>query len=141
MNSPCAPSPAQSRVPGQRVGLLSLGALVLLLAACATLAPGTDPIVVRTEQTLKIGSAVYDAGMTWCEGHVSALSPAALKLANDIRVAYPPAYRATDSALQLYKAGKGGDVLGQMAELDRIARELMTLVKLAGGPDLTGGAK
>ena len=116
-------------------------ALIIVLTACATVAPGSDPVVVRTEQTLKISSAVYDAGMTWCEGHVAMLSPAALKLANEIRVAFPPAYRATDSDLQLYKAGKGGDVLGQMAELDRLARELMTLVKLAGGPDLAGGAK
>ena len=112
---------------------------VLALVGCTTVAPGSDPIVVRTEQTLKISSAIYDSGMTWCEGHAALLSPAMLTLANQIRVDFPPAYRATDSALQVYKSTKAGDPLGQVAELERLIHELMTLVKLAGGPDLTGG--
>ena len=110
---------------------------LLLLSGCATLAPGADPIVVRTEQALAASTPIYDAGMTWCERNVPKLSPAALKLVNEIRVMFPPVYRSTDSALQLYKAGKGGDPLGQLAELERLTRELLTLVKLAGGPDLT----
>ncbi len=121
----------------------ALAALFLFtLAGCATLQPGQDPIVVRTEQALKASTPIYDAGMTWCEQNAAKLPPAALKLANAIRVDFPPAYRAVDAGLQLYKAGKGGDPLGQLAELERLTRELLTLVKLAGGPDLTaGGAK
>lgn len=122
-------------------GLLVVPALftLLLFSACATLAPGADPKVVRTEQALEVSLALYDAGMTWCEGHPAKLSAEAAKVAEGIRVGFPLAYRTTDSALQLYKAGKGGDPLKEVDELERIARQLVELVKLAGGPDLTAG--
>lgn len=137
---PLDPGAPRAQHASSRTRLTLIACLVgplFLLSGCATLAPGADPVVVRTEQVLQAAPAVYDAGMTWCEGHVAQLSPASLKVANDVRVAFPHAYRAADSALQLYKAGKGGDPLGQLAELERLTRELMTLVKLAGGPDLT----
>jgi hypothetical protein len=133
-----------SRGIGRRVPLsraLPVFLLALSLGACATLAPGEDPIVVRTEQTLEASLAVYDAGMTWCEANPQHLTPAAANVAETIRTAFPPAYRSLDSALQLYKAGKRKDLLSETDEIRKLIEQLMLIVKLAGGPDLAGGAK
>lgn len=111
--------------------------LLVVLSACATLAPGADPVVVRTEQALEVSLAVYDAGMTWCESHPQMLTADAAKIAEAVRTAFPPTYRSVDSGLQLYKAGKGGPP--DDGDLSRLVRQLAELVKLAGGPDLTKG--
>lgn len=115
--------------------------LVVLAAGCATLLPGEDPIVVRTEQTLEASLAVYDAGMTWCKANPQHLTPGAAQVAETIRTAFPPAYRSLDSALQLYKAGKRKDILAETDEIRKLIEQLLLIVKLAGGPDLAGGAK
>lgn len=115
--------------------------LALSLASCATLLPGEDPIVVRTEQTLEASLAVYDAGMVWCKANPQHLTPAAAKIAESIRTGFPPAYRSLDSALQLYKAGKRKDLLSETDEIRKLIEQLLLIVKLAGGPDLAGGAK
>lgn len=126
-------------VPLPRVALALF--LVVGMAGCATLAPGEDPIVVRTEQTLEASLAVYDAGMTWCKANPQHLTPAAAQVAETIRTAFPPAYRSLDSALQLYKAGKRKDLLAETDEIRRLIEQLLLIVKLAGGPDLAGGGK
>lgn len=115
--------------------------LVVLAAGCATLLPGEDPLVVRTEQTLEASLAVYDAGMVWCKANPQHLTPAAAKVADSIRTGFPPAYRSLDSALQLYKAGKRKDLLAETDEIRRLIEQLMLIVKLAGGPDLAGGGR
>lgn len=116
-------------------------AAVLLVSSCATLAPGADPIVVRTEQTLEASLAVYDAGMTWCKANPQHLTPGAAAVAETIRTGFPPAYRSLDSALQLYKAGKRKDLLAETDEIRKLIEQLLLIVKLAGGPELAGGAK
>jgi hypothetical protein len=115
--------------------------LLAVLSACASVAPGEDPIVVRTEQTLEASLAVYDAGMVWCKANPQHLTPAAAKVAETIRTGFPPAYRSLDSALQLYKAGKRKDLLAETDEIRKLIEQLLLIVKLAGGPDLAGGAK
>lgn len=126
-------------VPLRRAAALSAIFLVLALGACATLAPGADPIVVRTEQGLEAALAVYDAGMVWCKANPQHLTPEAAKVAETIRTGFPPAYRSLDSALQLYKAGKRKDLLSETDELRRLVEQLLLIVRLSGGPDLTGG--
>lgn len=115
--------------------------LCLALSSCATLLPGEDALVVRTEQTLEASLAVYDAGMTWAKANPQMLTPEAAKIVNGIRVGFPPAYRSLDSALQLYKAGKRKDLLAETDEIRTLIEQLLLIVKLAGGPDLAGGAK
>ena len=118
-----------------------LALCLFALVGCATILPGEDKLVVRTEQTLEASLAVYDAGMTWCKANPQHLTPAAAKVAETIRTAYPPAYRSLDSALQLYKAGKRKDLLAETDEIRKLIEQLLLIVKLAGGPDLAGGAK
>ena len=142
---PASSASGRSLLLRERGVLLSRVALALFLvvgmAGCATLAPGEDPIVVRTEQTLEASLAVYDAGMTWCKANPQHLTPAAAQVAEAIRTGFPPAYRSLDSALQLYKAGKRKDLLAETDEIRRLIEQLLLIVKLAGGPDLAGGGK
>ena len=134
------PSPTRSTGRGRSLArALPAVLLVLALASCATLLPGEDPVVVRTEQTLEASLAVYDAGMTWARANPSLLTPEAAKVVNGIRVGFPPAYRSLDSALQLYKAGKRKEILAEMDEVRTLIEQLLLIVRLAGGPDLTGG--
>ena len=145
MNPTSRSSRESTSVRGHAV-LLSRGVPTLLLAlalvlavGCATLLPGEDPIVVRAEQTLEASLAVYDAGMTWCKANPQHLTQEAAKVAEAVRTGFPPAYRSLDSALQLYKAGKRKDLLSESDELRRLVEQLLLIVRLAGGPDLTGG--
>lgn len=140
MNSLRVPSPTRlSLLRGGRLTAVPALLLVFALVGCATLAPGADPVVVRTEQALEAALAVYDAGMTWCEGHQAELTPEAAKVAEAVRTGFPAVYRSVDSGLQLYKAGKGAPP--DPAELNRLVLQLTELVRLAGGPDLTGGKR
>ncbi len=137
MNNSRVLSPARVS-PGGRVASALALFLALTLVGCATILPGEDKLVVRTEQTLEASLAVYDAGMTWCKANPQHLTPAAAKIAETIRTAYPPAYRSLDSALQLYKAGKRKDLLAETDEIRKLIEQLLLIVKLAGGPDLAG---
>jgi hypothetical protein len=115
-------------------------AIALLAGACATLAPGEDPIVVRTQQTLAIGQDVYDWGMSWCTANAGKFSPAGLALVNDARVKFPPAYRTLDTALDGYKAGKTADLQGALEAFNSVVTQVQVLVLNAGGPDLKADA-
>lgn len=114
--------------------------MVVLFTACAAVAPGNDPVVVHTQQTLAIGQAVYDTGMAWCTANAGKLSPSGLALANKIRVDFPLAYRALDTALDVYKAGKAGDYDTALKNFTGLVAQLSTIVTLAGGPDLQAAA-
>ena len=116
--------------------LLAVG----LLAACATVQPGQDATTVHTQQTLAIGQNVYDWGMAWCQTNAGTFSPAGLTLVNKIRVDFPPAYRALDTALDSYKAGKAGDLQGALDKFTSLFEQLQALVTSAGGPDFKAQA-
>lgn len=113
---------------------------VLCLSACATVGQGEDPVVVHTQQTLAVGQAVYDSAMAWCTANAANLSPAGLTLVNKLRVDFPPAYRALDTALDLYKAGKTGDYAAALTKFEDLVGQLTALVTSAGGPDLKAAA-
>lgn len=137
---PCAsPAPHGMAFPPPRVlrgGRGFLLVVAVLLSACATIQPGQDPLVVRTEQFLKVSPAIYDTALAWASRNSSSMSPATLKMVNDFRVAFPVAYRTTDAALQVYKSNGTGDVLGQITALRDLIVQMNTIVKAFGGPDL-----
>ncbi len=120
-----------SRVPR---GFLAV-ALVLVVSGCASIQPGQDATVVRVEQVLKVAPTIYDQTMEWAKRNASTMNPKTLEIVNKLRVAFPPAYRATDAALQTYKANGTGDVLGQIAALRELILQMTTLVSALGGPD------
>lgn len=116
--------------------------LVLALAACATLAPGAREVVVRTEQTLKISTAIYDSGLDWCRANAGVLSPGMLTVVNRVRTGFPIVYRGADSLLDSYKAGQAAEAAlnAKVSEVEALATELATTVSVAGGPDLKAAA-
>ncbi len=123
------------------VALVLLTVVMVAGASCTTVAPGEDPVVVRTQQSLTIGQNVYDTGMAWCKANAANLSPAGLALANKIRVDFPLAYRALDTALDTYKAGKTGDLQTALDRFTELVGQIQGLVASFGGPELTGTAK
>jgi hypothetical protein len=83
---------------------------------------------------------VYDSAMAWCTANAANLSPAGLVLVNKIRVDFPPAYRALDTALDLYKAGKVGDYAAALTKFEDLVGQLTALVTSFGGPDIKAAA-
>lgn len=126
------------RIRSQTIVLALL--VAVLVTACATIKQGEDPVVVRAQQTLAIGQEVYDSAMTWCRANAASLSPPGLVMVNKLRVDFPPAYRALDTALDAYKAGKAGDYIAALEHFTELVGQLTALVKSAGGPDLKAQA-
>jgi len=126
------------RVCAALSALVLLGSLGLALATSGC-AHATDPLVVDTERILIVSPTVYDELMLWADRNDAILTPAAKATFSRIRGAFPPAYRSLDSALQVYKAGRSGDLLAARDELDRMLVEANALVIAFGGPDLIGG--
>lgn len=109
---------------------------VVLLAALLGCAHG---LVVSSEQFLKAAPAVYDSGMTFAEQNKGTLPLATLKVFEEIRVQFPPAYRAFDAGLELYvKSGQADHAAldAKRAALEQIVNSIVDLVLANGGPDL-----
>jgi hypothetical protein len=86
--------------------------MVVGCSGCATLAPGADPVVVRAEQTLSASLDVTTALLTLEKDHPAtfdAAIPGAHKVAEDLRVKFPPAYHEGERLLETYKANKSID--------------------------------
>ena len=134
MNPPRTHSPVRPRVPGRRHGLLSLVAAAIFLAACAH-----NSFVVNSQRALTVAPSIYDGAMTFAEQNKAKLSTETLLVFERIRVQFPPAYRALDSALSTYIAtGKTDPAAVNVAkrEVDTLIANICVLVALNGGPDL-----
>lgn len=110
--------------------------VVLVLAASVSCGRG---FIVTSEQVLQAAPAVYDAGIAFARDNKATLAPSTLKVFEEVRVQFPPVYRAYDSALELYiKSGKTDRAAldEKRAALDRIVEAIVQLVAVNGGPDL-----
>ncbi len=123
------------QISGRRV-LLSRAALALFLVAAIGCGHG---FIVTSEQVLQAAPAVYDAGMTFAKDNKATLPLATLKVFEQIRVQFPPVYRAYDSALEIYVKSDRTDRKAldeKRAALDQIVESIVHLVSANGGPDL-----
>lgn len=111
--------------------------LLVFSVGCQTINPTEDKLVVRTEQALKISLPIYDKGMDWYMKNYQTLPQGTKDVFLVINKEFPPVYRATDDALQLYKAHKDNDLLTQIDKLNSLVAQLLTLVKINGGPDFS----
>lgn len=113
---------------------------VLLISGCAALAPGADPVVVRTEQTLAASDAVYRDAMAYYfrPGVAPTLSPQVTAVFEKVRTGFDRPYKATQAALNAYKAGKGGDPLGVARELAALVNELLGYIPANALKDSNG---
>ena len=79
---------------------------IVVLQGCASVAPGSDPVVVRTEQALKASDEIYRQAMEFwfTPGVAPALSTPVSKALEAVRVGFDPAYKAVQGTLDTYKA-------------------------------------
>jgi hypothetical protein len=103
---------------------------------------GCSGFVKNAEVVLQTAPTAYDTAMTFAEQNKTQLSHETLLKFETVRVQFPPAYRAFDSALATYiKSGSKdpADVKVLMDEVNRLIGQLQLLCVLNGGPNL--GAK
>lgn len=81
----------------------------VLLTSCATITPGSDPVVVRTEQTLTAADAIYAESMRYyfAPGVAPNLGPDTVKIFEAVRTGFDPAYKEVQKALDSYKRIRG----------------------------------
>lgn len=113
--------------------------LALALAGCATLAPGADPKVVRTEQALASADVAYAVVMEWYfrPGVVPLLKPDQIKALELVRTGYGPAYAAVQGALDGYKAGRAEGLTEKKAALKALLEEAGKVLTAHAGPLLS----
>lgn len=110
--------------------------LPIFILGCVQPKPGENETVIRVEQFLKGSTIVYDEAMTWYKDNHTKLSPETKDVFKFVHKNFPDTYRATDSALQLYKANQANDLQTQFSELQKLIISLTTVIKVNGGPDL-----
>ena len=97
---PAYPPPAGGAVAA--LGLLLGGSL---LVGCGTVAPGSDAVVVRAEQTIEAAFEVVDSFLLW--EHQTPDAPVEVKrAANELRVGFPASHRAAVALVKTYKTSK-----------------------------------
>lgn len=114
--------------------------IVLLATACRT-----ATFIETSEDVLRVAPVAYDTAMTFARENKAKLSRETLEAFETVRVQFPPAYRAFDSAFAAWlKSGKKDDpaqVRMLRDEVDRLVQQLQALVTINGGPKLGGGGK
>lgn len=90
----------------------------MAVVGCATLAPGADPYVVRAEQALRAGDALYVDGMAYyfTPGVAAGMSPNVKAIFEAVRTGFDPAYKDLQGALDSYKAVKAAIAAGQVGD-------------------------
>jgi len=88
--------------------------LLVLLVGCATVSPGTDPLVVRAEQTTKIAFEVIDQFLAWEYNNRATLDKEVTQVANEIRLAAPDAIRMLRAVTKAYKAQRDPETKTQL---------------------------
>lgn len=120
-------TPTRSRVPGQRLGLLSLGALVLLLVGCTGVPAPTAcyQIVGATVHSVDVGMTV--AGDLYRAGKLTDAQKAKLVAAHDV---YRPAAQAAVAGCKVVQAQ--GDIDKVVAQLHVASDRLLESLVAAG---------
>lgn len=122
----------------RRIAVITVAAILLSACAAATFRE-------NAEDFLRVSPVAYDTAMTFAKENKAKLPLETLKVFEAVRVQFPPAYRAFDSALAAWiAAGSKGDpveVKKLQAEVDRLLKQLDALMVLNGGPNLNLGGK
>lgn len=121
----------------QARGAALLVVVLVLTAACASVAPGEDPVVVRAEQALRAGDAIYRESMAYwySPGVAPTFSPEVSQVFETVRVGFDPVYKDTQKTLDTYKdvrraiaAGKAGDQVAAAKAVTDAVTKLAALV-------------
>ena len=86
--------------------LSAIAVLCLVLAGCATLDPGQDPVAVRAEQTTVIAFDVLDTFVNWERTNEFLVGPDVNRFADEIRRQAPVWLTAARELTKTYKANR-----------------------------------
>ncbi|TAL44258.1 MAG: hypothetical protein EPN91_04725 [Salinibacterium sp.] len=119
------------RISRRLVAVIALAVLI----GCASLAPGEDPIVVRSEQALSAGDALFKDGMAYyfTPGVAPTLSKGATKVFEAVRTDFDPLYKDAQKALDSYKAVKAAVKAGQSGDVAAATTALQNAIAQLGG--------
>ncbi len=81
----------------------------VLLTSCATITPGSDPVVVRAQDVLTNSLSVYEAAMKTHYAISTQEPPAVYHATEQVRVVFPKAWRGLRAAIDAYKASGSKD--------------------------------
>jgi hypothetical protein len=104
------------------VGALGISAMS---TGCTGLAPGAEPFVVRTEQTIASSFATVDTFVHWEEANRDSLPESVSAVADALRDDFPPAHNAALASLQVYKHSRSAE------DKDQVTAWLATLRAMA----------
>jgi hypothetical protein len=79
---------------------------IAILAGCASLHPGQDPVVVRAEQTTQISFEVLNQFVTWERANEVLVGPDVNRFANEIRLHAPVWFTRVRELTKVYKANR-----------------------------------
>ncbi len=120
----------------QKTRLIAVVAILALVAGCVHLAPGADPIVVRTEQTLKSADITFSVAMDWYVRNKPTLSEAAQRPFIALRDGYDPAYKDIQKTLDAYKQGRATGSSINTALLRSLFVAADEIMHQVGGPEV-----
>lgn len=87
----------------------SIFIVIVISISCATIVPGSDPVVVRTQDVLTQSMHLYDGLTQWHRAHSREESPEVYAAIERLRPAFPKAWRGLRDALDVYRASKTRD--------------------------------
>ena len=89
---------------------LAILALLLSSLACqTTVAPGADPVVVRSQQVLEISFAAVDKFVEWEYKNRLNVSKDVHAAAETLRREFPPVFRISRTLLAKYRSSKDAE--------------------------------
>ena len=90
------------------ISTIMMALFIVALAACATVAPGNDPVLVNAERNLNVAVKSLDALFKTDYQNWQVIDPAipGWKAAvNALRITAPPVIDAADASIKAYRAG------------------------------------
>jgi len=105
-----APRGSLRRPLGASLGLtaacLALLGVILISTGCATITPGSDPIIVKTEDVLVNSLSAYETAMSLHYAASERETPDVYRAAELIRSTFPPAWRGLRAVKESYRLAK-----------------------------------
>lgn len=130
----------KTRTARTQVALAAFVAVLALQAACATILPGNDPVVVNAERVRRLSAEAVDS-FTYLEARDAFASldkdGKIRKASNRIREEFPKAHAKLVGAVRAYKSNRNeqnrGDLSTWVATVEQLWDEVKGYLALRGG--------
>ena len=118
-----SPTPGIRNLDARTHRAVALLVALTMVAGCASIAFGSDPVVVRAEQALATADAIYADGMAYyfTPGVAAGMSPGTKEVFEKVRTGFDKPYKDVQKALDTYKVAKRALAPGQTTETQEAA--------------------